>query len=241
MAGPEKSDYEKWKDTIDGGLKDDKWNGHDNIIKATVDKFNLHLAGVAGYMPLDWVLIKAMVWVESGAEHSAWKTMPMQIGVAGDPGLRALLHGKEGGDLILPPTIRGEMTENSVRTLPEHNIRAGIGYLLMRMAYFEYQNVYEANSAEYEIKVKAGDNLSKIADEQQSTVAALQELNPRVGMLRPGQTLKCRKASIQQVITKWRSITSQMIQQRYNGNGDPNYAKKLDYVLSALRKGQGES
>ena len=108
----------------------------------------------------------------------------------------------------------------------------------MRMANFEHKSVLAADTKLYEIKVSAGDNLEKIAKAQSSTPEILKKLNPTVDMLRPGQVLKFQKASIQRVITSWRHLSTSLIAQRYNGGGDPNYVKKLDYALSLVRKGR---
>jgi uncharacterized protein YecT (DUF1311 family) len=96
-----------------------------------------------------------MVWVETGADSSEWNFKPMQIGVTGDPGLASFLSGKEGGDLILLPVWKKQLTMGSASTLPTHNIRAGAGYLLMRMANFEYQGVLAADANVYEVTIKA--------------------------------------------------------------------------------------
>ncbi|WP_080404370.1 LysM peptidoglycan-binding domain-containing protein [Burkholderia ubonensis] len=235
---PPKTGFEKWQDGINKAVGDAKWNAWDCEIQIAVDEYNRHLSGTAGYSPLDWQLIKAMLWVESGAVNSEWNSRPMRIGVPGDPGLTSLLSGKEGGDLILPSIWKGQLTIGSARTIPPHNIRAGIGYLLMKMANYEYRNIPAADSRIYEVVVKPGDNLDKIAKAQGSTVDTLKRLNPTTAVLRPGQVLKCQKASVQRVITSWRSISTTSIAQRYNGGGDPNYATKLDYVLLALRQGK---
>jgi len=203
-----------------------------------VNEYNRHLSGTAGYRSLDWRLVKAMIWVETGADNSEWNSKPMRIGVAGDPGMTSFLSGHEGGDLILPPAWKGRLTTGSVRTIPAHNIRAGIGYLLMRMADYEYRSVLGADSKVYEIAVKPGDSLDKIAKAQGSTVDTLRKLNPTAAVLRPGQVLKYQKASVQRVITSWRHMSTTLMAQRYNGGGDPNYAKKLDYTLSLVRKGR---
>ena len=60
----------------------------------------------------------------------------MQIGNPGDPGLKALLGNKEGGELIVPLFIP-RLTEALAGMTPQSNIRSGVGYLLMRMAKFE--------------------------------------------------------------------------------------------------------
>jgi hypothetical protein len=95
-----------------------------------------------------------------------------------------------------------------------------------------------ADSKVYEITVKAGDSVDKIAKSQGSTIDTLKKLNPTAAVLRSGQVLKCQKASIRRVITSWRHISATSIAQRYNGGGDPNYAKKLDYALMLVRKGE---
>ncbi|MBR8131641.1 LysM peptidoglycan-binding domain-containing protein [Burkholderia ambifaria] len=232
-----KTGFEKWQDGINEAVGNPKWNTWDCEIQIAVDEYNRHLSGTAGYSPLDWRLIKAMLWVESGAANPEWNSRPMRIGVPGDPGLTSLLSDNEGGDLILPPAWKGRLTPSSARTLPAHNIRAGIGYLLMKMAHYEHRSILGADSRIYEITVKPGDNFDKIAKAQGSTVDTLKRLNPASAVLRPGQVLKYRKASVQRVITSWRTLSTTSIAQRYNGGGDPNYTTKLDYVLLALRKG----
>ncbi len=238
VQAPPKTGFEKWQDGINKAVGDAKWNSWDCEIQMAVNEYNCHLSGTAGYMPLDWQIIKAMVWVETGANDSEWNSKPMQIGVAGDPGMTSLLSGKEGGDLILPKGWKGRLTTGSVRSIPAHNIRAGIGYLLMRMANFEHRSLLGADSKVYEVAVKPGDSLDKIAKVQGSTVDTLRKLNPTAAVLRPGQLLKYQKASMQRVVTSWRHISTATIAQRYNGGGDPSYSKKLDHALSLVRKGK---
>ena len=231
--------FEKWKATLDKATSDAKWNEYDCEIRTAVNEFNTHLVKSTGYVPLDWQLIKAMLWTETGAENKQWKSKPMQIGVPGDPGLASLLSGKEGGELILPPAWKGRLSASSAATIPTHNIHAGIGYLLMRMAIFEYRSVPASDTRIYEVTAGPGDSLAKIAKARGTTVESLKKLNPGTGdMLRPGQILKYQKASIERLITGWRVISTSMIAQRYNGGGDPNYAKKLEYALNLVRKGK---
>jgi hypothetical protein len=238
VQAPTKTGFEKWQDGINKAVGDAKWDAWDCEIQTAVNEYNHHLSGMAGYFPLDWRLIKVMVWIESGANNSEWNAKPMQIGVAGDPGMTSLLSGNEGGDLILPPAWKRKLTTGSVRTIPAHNIRAGIGYLLMKMANYEYRSVRSTDAKVYEATVKPGDSLDKIAKAQGSTVETLKEMNPTAFVLRSGQVLKCQKASVQRVITNWRPISTTLVAQRYNGGRDPNYAKKLDYALSLMRKGK---
>jgi hypothetical protein len=235
---PARTGFEQWQDGINKAAHDARWDSWDCEIQMTVSEYNHHLSGTAGYISLDWQLIKAMLWVETGANHPQWNSRPMQIGVAGDPGLMSFLSDNEGGNLMLPLVWKGRLTMTLVRTTPAYNICAGIGYLLMRLANFEYRSLPGADSEIYEISVKSGDSLDKIAKTQGSTIDTLKKLNPAVTVLHPGQILKYRKASVQRVIASWRHISTTSIAQRYNGGGDPNYAKKLDYALSLVREGK---
>jgi hypothetical protein len=162
--------FEQWQDGINKAISDVRWDSWDCEIQATVSEYNHHLSGTAGYIPVDWQFIKAMAWVETGADHPQWNSRPMQIGVAGDPGLTSFLSGNEGGDLMLPPVWKARLTEILVKTTPAYNICAGIGYLLMRMANFEHRSVLGADSQIYEIAVKSGDSMDKIAKANGSTI-----------------------------------------------------------------------
>ena len=116
--------------------KDPKpWDDYDLQIKTVCQVYDKHLAGVSGYVPLDWQLIKAITWVESGAAIEAWKTAPMQIGVNGDPGLRELLTSPTG-KLILPPEYAQMLTVSNVPANGNLNIEAGVGYVLKVTANF---------------------------------------------------------------------------------------------------------
>jgi hypothetical protein len=231
------SALDRWEISLRSAVGASKWNAYDCELKSAVAEYNRHLGNTPGFRPLDWKLIKAMVWVETGADNAEWKTKPMQIGVQGDPGLAALLRGNEGGHLIIPPQWQGRLTVGSVRTLPSHNIRAGIAYLLMRMANFEYRSVHN-DQALLSVTVKPGDNMEKIAKNQGTTPELLKKLNPSATTLRAGLVLKYQKATVKRVISGWRLISTNLVAQRYNGGGDPNYAKKLDFALDLLTKGK---
>ncbi len=232
-----KTGFEKWQHGINKAVDDDKWNFWDCEIQSAVDEYNLHLASTPGYTPLNWRLIKAMIWVETGAESNKWKSNPIQIGNPGDPGLRALLVGNEGGELIVPPALKVRLTEATVAINPAHNIRAGIGYLLMRTAKYAVKSIADSDTGIYTVTVRAGDSLTKIAKENGSTIEVVQKLNPNAKALAPGQTLKYQKAALKKIIVGWKSISTSSIATSYNV-GDPMYAKKLDYALALIRKGK---
>lgn len=231
------SGFDKWKEGLAKAPSDPQWHIYDCDIKAAVSEFNHHLGGTASYSALDWQMIKAMLWVESGAAHAQWKIKPMQIGVDGDPGMAALLERNGGGDLILPPSLAGRMSSATIRSSPPQNIRAGIGYLLLRMANFEHKSMRDTSAPVKEVPVKSGDSLDRIARNNDSTLAIVRELNPSVSVLQVGQLIKVQKGETRMVVTSWRLITTNTIAQRYNGGGDPNYARKLDYALSLVRNG----
>jgi hypothetical protein len=225
--------FESWADGVDKA--NDKWNVYDCEIRSAVNEYNMHLSQTPGYVPLDWRVVKAMLWVETGANVLDWKSRPMQIGNAQDAGLMALLGDKEGGDLVVPPSLRITLSAHSVRTDPASNIRAGIGYLLMRMATFAFKNVLDADDKIYEVTVKDRDSLEKIAKNQGSTPEIMKRLNPSAHLLKAGQVLKYQKASVRKVITGWMPLTTSSIAARYNV-GDSSYARKMDHALPAVRK-----
>lgn len=231
-----KSGFEKWSEGISAAKTNPKWDEYDCEVQRAVADFNHHLIGTRGFRPLNWRVIKAMIWVETGANHPEWTTRPMQIGVQGDPGLTSLLSAGEGGELILPPTWQRQLTVGSVRSIPSHNIRAGVGYLFMRLAFFEHKSVSQSNAAVAVAMVRPGDTLFKLAKQHGTTPEIFAALNAGTTTLRPGQELKYRKGAVERVITGWRSISTTVIATRYNGGGDPNYARKLDYVLNVIEK-----
>ncbi|SFQ08713.1 LysM domain-containing protein [Variovorax sp. 770b2] len=229
--------FEKWEDNIDKA--DDRWNAYDCEIRSAVDEYDRHLSRTPGYVPLDWRVVKAMLWVETGANLPQWRSAPMQIGNNSDPGLMALLGGKEGGDLIIPPSFRVGLSVGAVKSAPTHNIRAGIGYLLMRMANFEFKSVPDRDTQTYDVTVRAGDSIDKIARAQGSTPEVMRKLNPSSYLLKPGDVLKYQKASIQRVVTGWKPITPSGVATYYNAGGDSMYARKMDHALGAVRQAKG--
>lgn len=127
----------------------------------------------------------------------------MQIGNPGDPGLNSLLAGKKGGDCIVPPAWKGRLTVGSARSNPVDNIRAGVGYLLMRMANFGMDTVVDLNARIEKVTVTASNNsIWNIARNTGITVKNLQSRNPCItpNQLKPGMELKYQKASDQRVV-----------------------------------------
>lgn len=233
----EKGRFEMWKDGLNKGSRQAKWHSYDCEIKSAITEFDRHLTGTAGYTKLDWRLVKAMLWVETGAGNAEWRIKPMQIGVAGDPGLSALLSGDEGGDIIMPPDLKENLNFNNARAIPAYNIRAGIAYLLMRMAKFKHQSVMTSDLKTYEALINRGDNMARIAATYGTTTEILRKLNPQAAILRPGQVLLYRKGAVNRVIVGWHTITVPEVARLYNGGGDARYAQKLSFALELIKYG----
>lgn len=220
----------KWADSIDRA--DETWNYWDSDISSAVAMYNAHLATLPGNMQLDWRLIKAMLWVETGPHKAAWVTRPMQIGNAGDKGLKELFKKSGAGSLIIPQQYK-ELTPESVRKNPVDNIKAGIGYLLIELSNSDFQSVPYGDI--YEVKIKKHDNFAKIAKAEGTTVEELELQNPGVRTLHAGDVVKCRKATMQRVITGWKQLSLESVARLYNsGINDPDYVVRLRYAYANI-------
>ncbi|MDM0076376.1 peptidoglycan-binding protein [Variovorax sp. J2P1-59] len=228
--------FQRWKDGIDRANGD--WDAYDATIKEVVATYNAHLLGNAWYPQLNWRVIKAMLWAETGPHDKDWQRRPMRIGVPNDPGLTVLLTRSEGSALVVPPTI---FITSDARTQPRQNIRAGVGYLLTRMANYDLATVMDRDNRIFDVTVQPGDRgWESVARRCRSTSEVLLRLNPGHRYIHGGQVLKCQKASIQQVITGWKAFDYRTIARRYNGNGEPKgdakYAEKFDYAMRKIGK-----
>ena len=212
------------------------WNKWDEEIKITVNTFNSYLANTPNYKNLDWQLIKAMLWTESGAKHKAWDSRPMQFGNIGDQGKGDLLSPdpikKQEYELIVPKKYRTKLDTGA------YNISQGIAYLLKRLANFGFKSKLDNDKTIYSIKVKPGDSLDKIAKANKTTVEILKNMNPGLvpQNLKIGMELKYQKGARKRVITGWKEISTMSIAKYYNGNGDKFYCAKLNFVLDHLKE-----
>jgi len=228
---------QKWKDTVNDAVSNSAWDEYDQLITDEIAEYNKRLKDTPDFESVDWHLVKAMLWVESGGpSNAAWKRRAMQIGNKGDPGYRVLSHKGEGSHLVMASQLWNDIKDPKQIDDPKINIRAGIAYLFTRMATFEDRSVDDASDTKiHEHTVAPGESLWSIAKRHKTTVASLEEHNPeKTKVIRPKQVLKYRKARIEMVITGWRPFRTVTIAQRYNV-GDPDYAGKLDYCVGLFR------
>jgi LysM repeat protein len=188
---------QKWKDTVNGGKTDSRWDEYDAAIKKEVDRLNTQLASTPQFAKVDWLKVKAILWTESGGpDNASWKKRVMQIGNPGDPAYGVLKDAKEGSPLIVSAALKIELKTGIDK--PEVNIAAAIAYLYTRLATFEEKSLPDAQDTRvYDHKVVGGDTLWGIAKKVGTTVPELQTQNPSAKtMIKPGQVLKYRKASM---------------------------------------------
>lgn len=247
--------YIHWPDSFYQST--DMRDQYDHDIRQIVTTFNRYLRKEnpeSNYQDLDWRLVKAMIWIESGHKYSAWRHRPMQIGNKGDAGLKALLHLKkirlkngktyiqsEGAELIIPPEYEGNLTlknKEKIRYNPQFNIQAGVAYLLMRHAKFSYKTVINPEAKEYIVTVKQGDNLAKIAASHKTTIESIKLLNPEIKKhhLHTGMQLKYKKAVTQKYIKGWIAFSFSSVAKKYNATGDLRYKQKLSYAFASINK-----
>lgn len=223
-----------WENTVNEGITDPAWDEYDVVIEKEVQAYNLKFGGKPGYKQVNWKLIKAMLWVESGGPHNKeWKTRPLQIGVGKDPALKTLKEKKELSDLVMSDDLHTQIKKGAADNKPEINIKAGIAYLFTRMI-----NEVESKPKDQKIKeytVKKGEGLEKVAQNVNTTEEELLVQNniKKGAIIKEGQILKYREAKLEP--KNWRSFEdAKIVAARYNGGGDKNYAEKLQYVMKEV-------
>ncbi|TDM05877.1 MAG: peptidoglycan-binding protein [Ideonella sp. MAG2] len=233
---PYSSVNEGWRRTIASAIDDlARWITHDAVIQRLVNQFTDTLK--PSKMPvLDWRLVRAMIWTETNPyKVSQWSGNVMQIGVTGDPGMNVVLQGDENVKLILDDASRKTLTKASITTDPNTNILAGMSYMLSRMCESEsFEEIDPAHPKLSDHVVKKGETLDAIAKTVGCSTQWLLKLNNQNPKLAIGQTIKVQATLRGRRISSWRAFTPENLQSRYNGNGDPHYAKKLHYCLGVM-------
>ncbi|WP_370577588.1 LysM domain-containing protein [Snodgrassella alvi] len=108
-----------------------------------------------------------------------------------------------------------------------------------KLAKFDFKLILDPDSTIYFVEVKPGNSLDKIAKANNTAIEILQNMNPEMVNplnLKIDMKLKYRKRAIKRVITGWKDISTISIAKNNNGNGDPTYCARLNYVLQLLRK-----
>lgn len=191
--------------------------------------------------------VQAVIWTETGATSTEWKTKPMQIGKIGDNGiLKVTVPARPRKYKIITPKNWDKYLKNKsdmIKNNPEYNIRAGIFLLMIKMSETEKDKTVYDNEKEDIYEVVKGDlGYSSIAKKIGTTQNVLTTLNG-VKVIHPGDKLKYKKAHLEQYIQGWKLFTPKNIQIQYNGDpkratvskpGDINYADKFKYVYSLI-------
>jgi hypothetical protein len=112
-------------------LENSRWNEYDETIKSEVDFYNNKFKGDPNFKPLDWCVVKAMLWTEVKAgptgDEPQWNKYPLQIGrFPKDDGASVVRNGQENSDLVTSPAFRKEIQTDITG---KNNIKAGIAYL----------------------------------------------------------------------------------------------------------------
>ena len=244
------SSLEEWKSGREKAIGNPDWYIYDNTIRKLVSEINQHLSmskNIEQYKPLDWKLIKAMIWTETGANSPAWKTRTMQIGNIGDDGiLEVTVPARPRKYNIIVPKSWDKYLKNKsdmIKNNPEHNIRAGISLLMIKMSETEKDKTVYDDEKEYTYEIVKGDRgYSTIATKIGTTQGVLTTLNG-VKVIHPGDKLKYKKAHLEQYIPGWFLFTPENIQKQYNidptkaqpgHRGDHTYADKIRFTYDLL-------
>ncbi|EAA6361166.1 TPA_asm: LysM peptidoglycan-binding domain-containing protein, partial [Salmonella enterica subsp. enterica serovar Enteritidis] len=195
------SPLDEWKAGREKAIGNPDWYIYDNTIRKLVSEINRHLStskNIEKYKPLDWKLIKAMIWTETGAAVTAWKTRPIQIGNTGDEGIKEVVIPARPRkyNIIIPKTWNTYLINKTdlIRSNPEYNIRAGIALLMIKMSETEKDKIVYDNENEDTYEVVEGDRgYSSIAKKIGTTQSVLTKLNG-VKVIHPGDKLKYKKA-----------------------------------------------
>ncbi len=225
--------FKRWEKSKLTSLRKDRdaWDFYDVHIQITLATYDKHLTNTPGYMPLDWHKVKAMIWIETGADSQWWSTNPMQIGMyAADGGMADILETPNGA-LILPDEYKRTLNLTNVPHNGILNIEAGIGYLLKRLAHFGPIRVPPSapfDSTQATSMTGRGPQMASSA-----LTSAGQHRAHRAGSSTNHFLSISNK--YRTGIVGWRTFDLHTIQQLYNtSKGDGNYFDKLQFAYDVI-------
>jgi hypothetical protein len=223
-----------FKAGMDAAIANPKSNDYDQLIKDQLAAYKSRFGFTPGFPTLDWKLFKALLLVESGGPAgTVWTGKVMQIGNAGDPAYDVLKTGSEHSRLIMDTQLVTDLKTGNI-AIANLNIRAAMAYMFTR-AVQTTQKLFIDNPALLVHVVKKRESLASIALTESTTIPDLVNCNPKATAgLQPGDKLSFHKSQMGYAISGWLTITPDFLADRYNGGGDPDYADKLNYVLSKL-------
>ncbi len=239
---------EAWKNSVDDACQNDLCFIWDNDVRTEVEDYNRRLKETPGYVYVDWRIVLAMLWVETGPWSSEWKTRVMRFAVPGDLGYAALESHKGATTLVVRPD-RLALIDEKMRTGgraafndPVLNIQAGIAYLFTRMALSDdAPRPNPGDTGLHQHVVAAQETGSSIAQLEGTSVAELRASNPDVNIdrIHSGQVLRFHRMLKGRAILGWRVFDAKNVAAQYNGGGDPFYAEKVRYVYAKLTGDSG--
>lgn len=224
-------------------LADSRWNLYDEVIKKDVTYYNNLFKDRPGFQPLDWELVKAILWTENqgpDVKGGTWYTRPMQIGNKAinrhtgkkDPAMDIIKYGGEHTREWVPEEVRRQLIQSE---FGDTNVRAGIAYLYHR-ALRTLQQVEDGREIETAL-LQPNENPTTFADHHKTTVKELYRLNPwlqdgtKAKKLKPGIELKFIRAH-EQPTWDWRKVMSE-----YNSQTTtPDNASTVDENYGKLQK-----
>jgi LysM repeat protein len=225
------------KNLAENPYVDARWSEWDAAIKTEVTAYNKKFGSVAGWVALDWRLIKAQVWTEvlGGPDVADWTTRPMQIGkFASDTGLRVIKGGLDHSELITDKSLRDAVAKDSKGA---NNIRAGVAYDVHCNAKYKFVEVIDDPAVKVHT-LGSGEALAKVAADEGTTVANLMSQNglteDSAKKLHPGDKLKFQKAHNEWQIIGWKGWDDAL--KAYNGGGDPQYMTKIADKLTKISR-----
>ena len=230
-------------------IVDPRWNEYDETIKQEVAFYNQKFAGVANFVPLDWRLVKAMMWTEVMAgpkgNPTEWQQRPMQIGVVKggkiDPGLPALKKGSENTDLIITPEFRAKL--NQVTQMDGvTNIKAGVAWLFRKAGGDQVkwnENKIDNPQIMTATVIANEKGFDGLADRLETTIKNIEINNPDIDprKLQAGQEIKYQKAHRERYISgwlDWRTAIKNYNSKAGSGEGDEKYLLKFDNAYQII-------